>query len=692
MLVYDRAGGQGQLLLPPGAERIRTRAFNYRRREPTTCVVLDPGVGREQDLQFLRAIRGALGQSVLVHVFPEGLLPPTAETFDGVDLLVLVSRGLANDPPAQLALCRWLQNGGRVWVMLDRADPGVAARLLGDGFQIVDRTSLTAVQIQGRTAETLGTAQEFEEPVEFVRVLPGPEDTVVLTALGWPAAFTRPIGRGQILVTTLGAKAWLRPRGAADLRSPFKEFPNLPIPLRSLTELLMKLQPVPEAKSFPVREFLPLVNDEIGYAVVQRSTAAAIFGGFVLALLALGIGLRRSRRPELVGWLGPAAALAVAAVFVALGEASRQAAPPTVAVAQRIDVVPGGVEQPVTGLLAQYRPDAGTLPISSANGGRLEMDAAGLAGQTRRLVTTDLGAWHWEDFALPVGVRTGTFRFTARLSGPPTAVARFGPGGLEGKLSSGSLRHVTDPLITTLTRRTVAVRLGLDGSFTAGDDSLLPPGRYLADALLSDQQQRREAVYHALLTEAGASHVDGRSMLWVWAEPLDVPFRLLPGARFAGSALLTVPLELEPTPPGTRVTIPRAFIAYERLYKGGSTRPTLQSQAAVDMDLRFQLPPVVLPLQVEQARLFVKVVAPGRRFTVSGQAAGERVELRSVDSPADAFTVNLTAERFLRLDDRGGLHLNVTVGDAAAGAGPGHESGWTIESLELGVTGQKSEY
>ena len=62
----------------------------------------------------------------------------------------------------------------------------------------------------------------------------------------------------------------------------------------------------------------------------------------------------------------------------------------------------------------------------------------------------------------------------------------------------------------------------------------------------------------------------------------------------------------------------------------------------------------------------------------------------TLDLAADAFTVDIASERLLRLDNKGGLRLSITVGDAAAGAGLGRESGWTIESLELGVTGRHS--
>ena len=65
---------------------------------------------------------------------------------------------------------------------------------------------------------------------------------------------------------------------------------------------------------------------EIGYSVVSRTTLALVFAAFLATTLALGLVLRRTRRPELLGWLAPVAALGTAAVLATLGESSRRTA------------------------------------------------------------------------------------------------------------------------------------------------------------------------------------------------------------------------------------------------------------------------------------------------------------------------------------------------------------------------------
>ena len=58
-------------------------------------------------------------------------------------------------------------------------------------------------------------------------------------------------------------------------------------------------------------------------------------------------------------------------------------------------------------------------------------------------------------------------------------------------------------------------------------------------------------------------------MLMVWADPVQVPFTFETDHRWAGSALLTFPVEFERTPPGRSVTVPRAFVSYRRILETG---------------------------------------------------------------------------------------------------------------------------
>jgi hypothetical protein len=532
---------------------------------------------------------------------------------------------------------------------------------------------------------------ELEKPVDFVRVALAAEDKLLHTVNGWPASFVREMGRGKVLFTTIGARAWFRPRTSEDPRSPFSAYPDLPVPLRALSELPRKLPPG-EAKTLDVEALEPLVSSEIGYTVPSRGTAGVIFGAFLLVVVGLGLGLRQSRWPELVGWLAPVAAVVAAAVFLALGEASRRAVPPTLTVAEIVHVAPGTRDQAAVGMLALYRPDAGPVPAASTAGGMVELDTAGIQGQTRRRVVTDTDSWHWENLALPAGLRLGRFRATVQRGEPLAAVVQFGPAGLTGRVTGGSYRELADAIISTPTRHPIAVRFGSDGTFVARNDDLLPTGQYLPGAVLSDRQQQRAEVYHRILGKTEIPQLEGRSVLLTWAEPPGVPFTLEPEARTVTSSLLAIPLEFEHPPAGTHLTVPRAFIPYSRILFGTTAEPTLEARSGVNMRLRFQLPPSVLPLQVERARLFARLHAPGRRFSVGGYTGATPVEQFATEGPAGSLQAEITQETLLRLDDEGGLFLNVVVGDlpeeVEGQATPGIETRWAFDFLELEVTGR----
>jgi hypothetical protein len=695
-LLYDITDGHERLLLPPVDERVRTRSVLYRKREPSTAVLADMPMGADpanfltppEAVTFARTIREADKMSEQVFVVQPGFLPTVPAAFEGVDHFLLASNRLAADPAGQGSLRHWVQQGGKLWVMLDLVQPELVASVLGDDldFQIVDRVSLTTIQINRTKADALAAPErELEQPVNFIRMLLSGRDRVLHTVNGWPASFTRQVGRGKVLFTTLGPRGWHRPRTKDDPPSPFSNFPNLPMPLVPLLEVAAELRPRSAPHPFSTDALQPLLSEEIGYTVISQQTTGTILIAFVMAVLGFGVAARRSRRPELLGWLGSAAAIAAAGLFLALGEGSRRAVPPTVAVAEVVEAIPGSGEAAVNGLAAFYRPASGVADIGAGQNAVFDLDATGLEGQSRRRLQTDLDSWHWDNLSLPAGVRAGPFRYTTRLK-PLAATARFGPTGLSGRLTSGAFHTPADAIITTAAREPVAVRFGLDGTFEAGAQDTLPAGQFLAGAVLTDQQQRRQAVYRQLITSSMPEHLEGLDLLLAWAEPEEIPFAAREGVRRTGSALLIVPLDFERPANGTSVTIPAAFVPFRRFSHGHLEQPTLDSRIPVDMRLRFQIPPAVLPLKIAKAVLTARVRAPGWRFGVAGFADTQLVSLQTVDSPVEPIRIEIADEQLLKLDERGGLHLSVSVSD---GRGPGADrSQWKIESLGLEITGK----
>jgi hypothetical protein len=709
VLLYDLTDGDERLLLPPGEERIRSRPVFFQKHEPYTLVLADDPPGRppfgqlprpesvsDSIVHLARAFRQTSSLSELVHIARPGDLPPTPEAFEGIDHFIIASNRIARDIVGLRALRQWLERGGRVIVMLDQVEPETLATLLGAApdFQIVDRVHLTDCQIETRPAEGRAPpplVQRYDPPVDFVRVLLPSHERAMHTINGWPAWFVRRVGRGKVVFATLGVRAWYRPRTRTDPPSPFASYPSLPIATEPLNAVATAMLPTDD-DLFPLESLRPLVVADIGYAVLGRGTVALVFALFLLVALALGIAMRRSPRRTLLGWIGPMTALGAAAVFVVLGASSRQATPPTVAVAQIVDAVPDADEAPVRGILALYRPDSGPVAIGAGQGGMLEPDMSGMDGQTRRLRLTDLDAWRWDNLSFPAGVHFASFRYSVPTDGPISSVARFGPEGVEGRLKAGALRGISDAILTTPGGRNLSVRLDPDGTFKAGGEDALLPGHFLAGAVLSDRQQRRQEIYREFLKRPLISRSEGRTMLLAWAEPIELPFALSPTVRTAGSALLVVPLQLKRASPGSHVAVPGPLISCQRILEAGATKLILQASTSADIHLRFQLPAEALPLKVERARLTAKVNAPSRRVTVAGRTDTGQVELFQADSPLDPIRVDVADERLLHLDAEGGLHLNLSLSDLLrTGAEEAREvrgdETWTIEYLELEING-----
>jgi hypothetical protein len=723
-LLYDRTGGQDRLVLPPSQERIRSRPFPYKAHERATMVVMDqsPPDGKNQALwgpaadeveQTVSMFRTIGGQRAGIYQIPPRLLPATPEGFDGLSQCVLAAHSLNENPTGELALRRWVEQGGTLWIMLDLVDMETVARLLADSLpcEVVDRTSLSRVQIQ---TPNLGPDEQdipvdFEQPVDFVRVILAPLDSLVHTVNGWPASFTRRVGKGQILFTTVGARGWLRTRLASEAGN--FEQGGQTIGVRALQVLNSRFAPTREPQGKPADPLAPLVTGDVGYSVPGIATAGLVFGGFLATVLIMGIALRYGQRPEWTGWCGPAAALAASAVFLSLGETTRNAVPATLAVTEIVEVTPASSEQRASGTLGLFRPNSGPLPLASTGGGTLDLDMSGVQGQTRRRVVTDSDAWHWENLALPAGLRLGPLSYSLRTGQPVSAVAQFGPDGLSGLVTLGPYGNPSDAIISTAVRHPVAASLETNGSLTTPDDGLLPArrvllssgiparltvrnddllpaGQFFASAVLSDRQQRRAELYRWLLLESDTHPFDGRDVLLTWSEPPELPFSFVPDLRTVASTLLVIPLEFTRPPANTHLTVSRAFLPYQRILQGRASEPTLESRSGADMRLRFQVPASLLPMEVESARLFVRVHANGRRLAVAGVDAGDKlVELWSDKDPTGTIEVPITQAALLHLDKQGGLFVNVAISELV-GSGEGAPDRWSIEALELEVTGR----
>src|SRR5262249_36392598 len=149
----------------------------------------------------------------------------------------------------------------------------------------------------------------------------------------------------------------------------YRDFPRLPVASVPFEFLASELHPPPERPTISADDLRAYVTEEISYSVVPRDTVLLVFGFFFLGLAIVSVVLGRKGSLEHLGWLGPALALGAVGVFVGLGEWSRGAVPPTLAVAQLVDAVPGVDHVQLTGFLAVYQPSPVTAAVGAKQGG-----------------------------------------------------------------------------------------------------------------------------------------------------------------------------------------------------------------------------------------------------------------------------------------------------------------------------------
>ncbi len=644
-------------------------------------------------------LRGGL--AVLDH----NRLPPDARSLENLDHLVICSDRLGDDAAAYVGIRRWLQGGGRLWIMLDQVRPETVRLLLGDAFKSygVDQVELSEVEIIGQRRgkqPSVAKRRWFEDPIPLARFIP--EDVRVQHEVnGWPVSFWKPVGRGLVLFTTLGGRGWTRLPAQGDPQTAENGSRRVATaPLEHLGESFLFDQSTPP---LPNEELAAFVSEQVGYQIAARHSVALALGLFCAGLATCGVALQRRGRLEHLGWIGPAAAVITAGLLGGMGHASRTQFPATVATGQLVEVTAGSEDLSLRGLMALYFPHGSQGVLAGQRGGMFVPDMASQGGKTIRMIWTDLDRWRWENLRLPAGMQLTPFQWDTDLAAPLTAVATVGPQGLTGSVFSGPFQDLADALITTPTRSQLAVTFGDGHRFTAGPDAVLARGQFLASTLVSDRQRRRQEVFRNLLQRLQEAPYAQRPTLLTWAAPLATGFEFGPGAQERGAALVAIPLEIERPANGTDFVIPSPLVAYQAIpAPGRSAIGTLydnmkqvwlgQRTKRGDVYLRFQLPPSLLPVEVQAAKMVISITAPNRTLELLGDR-GDRYELiERRDSPVGIVRLEIDQADLLPMDEEGGLRFGLQISDLAGEAKADiSTAGWNIEDVQLEVRGRTIE-
>ncbi len=646
--------------------------------------------------ELLLASRLGEGLNRQIKSLPDRMIPAGDECLQGLDQLVIADGRVVDDAAGLTAIRRWLFAGGHLWVMLDRVDPRALEFLLGDEFacQVVDRVGLNTVRLEASDVQGKieHWTREYERPVEFVRVMV--EDAnVAFTIDGWPAAFWKNCGAGRLLVTTLGPQGWSRPRESGDAQQPLSGrrsgrppqssasaavepagfAPGREIvlpPMQSLAGQFFDLRPAPLLTEAMLE---PQMREYVGYAIPSRWLIVSLLMGLSGLLAGLGTWLWRISRLELLGVIGPGLAIMVSLVLVQLGRHQRQVVPASVSSVQFVQTLPGTDDVRVHGVVGLFSAEAGTATVSAKRGGWLMPEMTGQQGITRRMVWTDLEEWQWENLPETAGLRSATFLHSEKTPERIEALATFGLEGVTGRLQTVAGQRPADVILATSAGR-LGVELREDGRFLATSQDVFAGDQFLAASLLSDEQNRRRQTLRNLLTDPLRLDYPAAPQLLFWTDPWDLGFQFGEGRKSFGAALVAVPLKFERPPTGTEMALAAPFLPYRGAIGPDDDVPSglwdhrhrswLEKSVPAATWLRFQIPAVLLPVQIKSGRLLVQVTGPVGKLEIAGlRQRKEVVPLKTWIDPVGSLTLEITDRELLSLSSDGGLMLRVSGGD-----------------------------
>lgn len=716
-LVIDRTGGNEILLKTASGQLRHERSLLITTTDRNTGILAgwNPEELTPQDVvDLVVASRVSQSMNNKATILGGQFLPADETSLNYLDHMVIAENRLTDDVAALTAVRRWLHAGGRLWIMLDRTDPRILEGLLGDDFagRLVDRVSLTSVRID--KAPTLaapngevGQTVDYDEPVEMTRmVVSGMK--IWNTVHGWPAAMSCSYGDGRLLITTLGARGWikskteLKDKGAVVAAAPGTESAYVPnSPMEDLSAYLLGKR---EPGVLPPVALESIAQEHISYKVPTWTLIVGTMGGFLVSLFAAALFLKRMDCLEHFGWSGSLLAMVFGVVLTGIGLSNRYGVPGTMASVQLAQAISGTDDVRSHGVIAVYRPEGEQSLIQTSHGGELRPDMSGLEGSTRRMITTDLGAFHWEGLPQPAGLRLHTdvtsAAFVKRIEAQATVDAQGVVGRYIGHPATG-----TDALLATRNGR-IGVTWAADGTFTARADDLFEADQFLNASFLGDDQDRRRRILQELFASRTWKDYLDRPQLLVWVNDWDPGFQFGEGLTRQGDTLLAVPVEMTRPQSGGELLVPSPLISYAtRRPPDGSVpsgswddgRKEWQERSSPNTTwLSFQIPRGLLPLEATKARLQIKVSGPMNRLEILGLKSDSPVSLETVVDPVGSLAFDIADAELLQVSEQGTLSLGISAGDPARTASASAASGstsnyWRIDSLSLQVWAKAAE-
>ncbi|TWT47041.1 hypothetical protein KOR42_42380 [Thalassoglobus neptunius] len=667
-----------------GEGKVNTRPIRCARDAATTLILTDYGKVEAESL-----VRSITDYNQISYYSIRGQESARrVMDYDGLTHLVLASRSMEMDPEAIDAVREWVFAGGRLWIMLDQTGESLANALLTDGGSLVpvDETELTSIAITSHPgSSTSGDSQEisYETPVPMVNVLADDFETI-LDCQGWPAAMVKPYGRGEVLVTTVGAPAWHLTKHFEARRE--EETPGLTRAGLSLSERFYRPKTFIEVAEPDCSE--PTLS-QIGYVIPSRSRVVFILIAFCAALVL--VSLMQWKREQLMSMTVYAPLLAFTAMgaLVAMGASSRTAIPTTSATMYIAEVDESG-HRLLEGARTIYRDDAGDIPIELDADGFYEF-VPSLPGAAKRMIWTDSGSVRWENLDIPAGVQTAKFRLMQNER-PTAAVLSFGMDGLSGRLTNVPESEIRESLIAFPGGRFSRVEFAEGGLIQCPLSGTLADDQFVSGDVLDDRERR----YVSISKELFQSHrrLPDSPRLYYWTDASPIRIDDISPERRVGDALFSVPISIHAPAPGSPFAASSSMIGYRAtnhpiygtstvyVNQDGAWRASTSQESYTT--LQCFLPDDIGPIGVSEIRATLDLRIANRELKLLViRPDGEEQEIATWTSPVGQKQVVLQDEAFFSDDPQDFLTLLLHVGPPLQQIeGEGENAlGWSINDI-----------
>lgn len=625
------------------------------------------------DYELLVGSQVEAGQKRFSVGFEAEGVPLDFAEWNGVDLLIISDDHVLQDAASTHSIRRFLEAGGRVWMMLDRAPCSQVRQLLNNdqSLEQIDEVQVYRV-VMDLPAKGMNYKEEdrtvvSDSPLLLKRVVQSGGE-VTHSANSWPASITYRIGFGELIVTTLDCSAWMESRQKPYSADPQRNSLYRPIQWASphVADTIFS-----DLGAKPQLEESEYALDLLGSPIVPKSwvTLALI----VFCILLAGLSAWRSTAGDLsrMGYLTPAVALLLSLGLLGSKAFVSSGTDPGTAKLQVVEISQDGNSAEVTEIAANNLPGGGKLALSYENDGYAQpVDSMGTG--IHRSATNDFQEWTLTNDAWPSGLWRYKDFYHLDLD-QQIAEIELTEFGCEISLPDGSAQSMEDAVLIYAAGHPMLCdasdeRLFSDGETRIGDQ------KWLASTLLSDEQKRRSEVYRAVL-EADSDGIAPDKVLYGWTELWGGP-QWSGGLGSKGHALVRMPVRVLRPAVGEQVLVPYGLIALRQNQSQLGTSGAFDDQtgrwrseqsSAMDRRLQFVLPKAIVPFNASKIQLTLDLKAPQREVIISVEGVSGEVELARLDSPSIPWNYTITSPEILNSCKDGVLDIRVQVSDRQGG-------------------------